>query len=152
MLKKFPRILAPEDQRCGKPGTEAVLSAWGFKNLRDEESPSEGVMRPSWSCSPRRDCHQVKKGEKGLAEVKFEESDLTLPGSYPGIYRLPALQPWASYLIGLGFSSLLHKMEGSVPMSIKLMSIKYLELYLIHSEHCVTVFCPCEQGARGGRR
>lgn len=109
-------------------------------------------MRPFWSCPSRRDCHQVKEGGKGLAEVKFEESDLTLPGSHPGIYQLPALQPWASYLVGLGFSSLLHKMGGSVPMNIKFMSIKYLELFLIHSEHCVTVCCPCEQGARGGRK
>ena len=48
-------------------------------------------MRPSWSCSPRIDCHQVKKGGKDLAEVKSEESDLTLLGSDSGICHLPAL-------------------------------------------------------------
>lgn len=47
-------------------------------NLRDQESPSAGVMRPSWSCSPRIGCHQVRKGGEDRAVVKSEASDLTL--------------------------------------------------------------------------
>ena len=45
-------------------------------------------MRPSWSCSPGIDCHQVKKGGKDLAEDRSKESGLTLLGSDSGIFHL----------------------------------------------------------------